>query len=85
MINNSNKKLLDLVEPNSIPIKLKIYMTQNFGFNIENSKTSENVISFIEDKFNSILEEELKIKRNPRFEDNRIHVGLYFIRPTSKG
>lgn len=32
-----------------------------------------------------ILDEELRINRNPHKQDSRVHVAIYFIRPTSKG
>lgn len=72
--------LVDIVEPGSIPIKLKVSMTKNFGFNIDNNGNSQEVLKYIESIYDDVLEQEQRIKRNPRFEDNRIHVALYFIR-----
>merc|ERR1712169_123416 len=36
-------------------------------------------------QFDDIVAEESRIKRNPRFRDNRVHAMLYFITPTGHG
>jgi cell division control protein 11 len=36
----------------------------------------------LETQYDDILAEESRIKRNPRFRDNRVHALLYFISPT---
>ena len=38
--------------------------------------------SYLERQYDDILAEESRIKRNPRFRDNRVHALLYFIPPT---
>lgn len=40
------------------------------------------ILRYIEDQFDHVLSEESRIKRNPKFQDTRIHVLLYFIAPT---
>lgn len=40
------------------------------------------ISSYLERQYDDILAEESRIKRNPRFRDNRIHALLYFIPPT---
>ncbi|OQE19451.1 hypothetical protein PENSTE_c015G03671 [Penicillium steckii] len=40
---------------------------------------------YLERQYDDILAEESRIKRNPRFRDNRVHVLLYFITPTGHG
>jgi septin family protein len=55
-------------------------MTKNFGFNIDNYGNSGKLLEYIESIYHDVLEQERRIKRNPRFEDNRVHVALYFIR-----
>ncbi|RUS13842.1 Septin-domain-containing protein, partial [Jimgerdemannia flammicorona] len=37
---------------------------------------------YLERQYDDILAEESRIKRNPRFRDNRVHALLYFIAPT---
>ncbi|KGQ85213.1 hypothetical protein MEO_04140 [Candida albicans P94015] len=71
--------------PRSIPIKLKISVTNNFGFNVHNDSHGDTLLSFIENKHRAILHEELKISRNPNLQDNRLHLGLYFINANVKG
>ena len=39
----------------------------------------------LERQYDDILAEESRIKRNPRFRDNRVHALLYFITPTGHG
>ena len=40
---------------------------------------------YLERQYDDILAEESRIKRNPRFRDNRVHALLYFITPTGHG
>lgn len=40
------------------------------------------IVGFLERQYDDILAEESRIKRNPRFRDNRVHALLYFITPT---
>lgn len=40
---------------------------------------------YLERQYDDILAEESRIKRNPRFRDNRVHAMLYFITPTGHG
>lgn len=40
------------------------------------------IASYLERQYDDILAEESRIKRNPRFRDNRVHALLYFIAPT---
>lgn len=43
------------------------------------------IVGFLERQYDDILAEESRIKRNPRFRDNRVHALLYFITPTGHG
>ncbi|KAG1442680.1 hypothetical protein G6F56_010966 [Rhizopus delemar] len=40
------------------------------------------IVAYLEKQYDDILAEESRIKRNPRFRDNRVHSLLYFITPT---
>lgn len=40
------------------------------------------IVGYLERQYDDILSEESRIKRNPRFRDNRVHALLYFITPT---
>jgi len=50
----------------------------------DNPSFSE-IVGYLERQYDDILAEESRIKRNPRFRDNRVHVLLYFITPTGHG
>ncbi|KAI4265290.1 MAG: hypothetical protein L6R35_007142, partial [Caloplaca aegaea] len=43
------------------------------------------ITGHLERQYDDILAEESRIKRNPRFRDNRVHALLYFITPTGHG
>jgi septin family protein len=42
----------------------------------------QEIVGYLETQYDDILAEESRIKRNPRFRDNRVHALLYFIQPT---
>ena len=42
----------------------------------------QEIVGYLERQYDDILAEESRIKRNPRFRDNRVHALLYFISPT---
>ncbi|KAK9859629.1 hypothetical protein MYU51_013793 [Penicillium brevicompactum] len=49
------------------------------------SNSFGEIVGYLERQYDDILAEESRIKRNPRFRDNRVHVMLYFITPTGHG
>ncbi|KAK9476391.1 Septin-domain-containing protein [Lipomyces japonicus] len=66
-------------------VSLTIVDTPGFGDNINNESNFTEIIGYLERQYDDILAEESRIKRNPRFRDNRVHVLLYFITPTGHG
>ncbi|CCD24147.1 septin SPR28 NDAI_0C04880 [Naumovozyma dairenensis CBS 421] len=69
-------------------ISLKINLFQGFGDKINNLLGFEDIRKFLISKFDNYLKEEIQIKRNfNKLEkiDERVHVCIYFIKPTSKG
>lgn len=42
-------------------------------------------MDYIKEQFDHHLEEETRIKRNPKFQDTRLHVLIYFVAPSGKG
>ncbi|CAI4057048.1 septin SHS1 SKDI_04G0220 [Saccharomyces kudriavzevii IFO 1802] len=62
-----------------------LIMTHGIGENLDDTMCFEEVMSYLEQQFDFVLAEETRIKRNPRFEDTRVHVALYFIEPTGHG
>lgn len=72
-------------EPNSVPITLNTVFTPGFRDSLDNSEIPDKIVQYLESQFNVVLEEEIRIKRNPKHEDRRVHVVIYFIRATSRG
>ncbi|KAJ5851801.1 uncharacterized protein N7529_011186 [Penicillium soppii] len=76
-------------------ISLTIVDTPGFGDQIDNEARHVDlaykqqrfgeIVGYLERQYDDILAEESRIKRNPRFRDNRVHVLLYFITPTGHG
>jgi cell division control protein 11 len=52
---------------------------------LANPSSFSEIVGYLERQYDDILAEESRIKRNPRFRDNRVHVLLYFITPTGHG
>jgi cell division control protein 11 len=59
--------------------------TPGFGDQIDNEASFSEIVDYVEREYDNIVAEESRIKRNPRFRDNRVHVMLYFITPTGHG
>ncbi|RPA83301.1 Septin [Ascobolus immersus RN42] len=66
-------------------ISLTIVDTPGFGDQIDNEASFSEIVGYLERQYDDILAEESRIKRNPRFRDNRVHALLYFITPTGHG
>ncbi|OAV96208.1 hypothetical protein PTTG_03435 [Puccinia triticina 1-1 BBBD Race 1] len=75
------KKTIELDE-DGVTIRLTVCDAPGFGDNIDNESAFSTIIGYLEKQYDDILAEESRIKRNPRFEDQRIHALLYFIPPT---
>lgn len=76
---------VQLNEDKSAPITLDIVLFPGCGDQIDNSKTPDQIREYLDDQFDAVLNEELRIKRNRGDLDNRPHVCIYFIRATSRG
>jgi len=70
------------LDENGIRISLTIVDTPGFGDAIDNEPFFTQLVQYIEKQYDDILAEESRIKRNPKFRDNRVHALLYFIAPT---
>ncbi|KAI8826707.1 Septin-type guanine nucleotide-binding (G) domain-containing protein [Fimicolochytrium jonesii] len=70
------------IEEDGIKLALTIVDTPGFGDNINNEGTFLDILSYIEKQYDNIVAQESRIKRNPKFQDNRVHALLYFIPPT---
>ncbi|TEB32994.1 septin [Coprinellus micaceus] len=69
-------------EEEGVRIALTVVDTPGFGDSIDNEFAFQEIMSYIERQYDDILAEQSRIKRNPRFKDNRVHALLYFIPPT---
>lgn len=65
-------------------VSLTVVDTPGFGDNIDNEDSFSKISTYLETQYDDILAEESRIKRNPRFRDNRVHVLLYFVQPTGE-
>ena len=65
-------------------VSLTIVDTPGFGDQIDNESAFGEISTYLERQYDDILAEESRIKRNPRFRDNRVHVLLYFVQPTGE-
>jgi len=70
------------LEEDGARIALTIVDTPGFGEGIDNEHCFQEISTYLERQYDDILAEESRIKRNPRFRDNRIHALLYFVQPT---
>ncbi|EPQ60898.1 Septin [Gloeophyllum trabeum ATCC 11539] len=70
------------LDEDGVRIALTIVDTPGFGDNIDNEFAFQEIVGYLERQYDDILAEESRIKRNPRFRDNRVHALLYFIPPT---
>lgn len=57
------------------------------GYDDDTSAESraKQALAYIEKSFDQVFEEEQKIRRDPKFEEHRIHALLYLIEPTGLG
>lgn len=70
------------IEAEGARIGLTIVDTPGFGDSIDNEYMFQEILNFLERQYDDILAEESRIRRNPRFRDNRVHALVYFIAPT---
>ncbi|KAI9334117.1 Septin-type guanine nucleotide-binding (G) domain-containing protein [Obelidium mucronatum] len=70
------------MDEDGLKLSLTVVDTPGFGDNINNEPAFEDILGYIEHQYEEILSQESRIKRNPRFQDNRVHVLLYFIQPS---
>ncbi|EGW31041.1 uncharacterized protein SPAPADRAFT_68254 [Spathaspora passalidarum NRRL Y-27907] len=80
-----NTDLFEYSPEGCIPIKLRVFLTHNCGFSLKRNNTPDEIKEFIEKQYRTVLDEELKVNRNPNIDDTRIHVALYFIHAAIKG
>ncbi|KAJ1984530.1 Cell division control protein 11 [Dimargaris cristalligena] len=73
------------MEEDGIKIAFTVIDTPGFGNGVNNEEHFKQIVHYLESRYEETLAEETRIKRNPKFKDNRVHALLYFITPTGHG
>lgn len=73
------------IDCEGISQKISLIDTPGFGLGIDDEDLQNSLINFIQKQFDIFIEEESKIRRDPTFEDPRVHCLLYFIPCTGNG
>lgn len=76
---------VDLPDEGAGVLSVKFLDTPGFGDNLDNEQCFSVISSYIDKQYDDVLAEQSRIKRNPRFTDNRVHALLYFVVATSHG
>eukprot|EP00116_Pleurobrachia_bachei_P011960 sb/3472222/ len=77
-----SQRVYGLKEGN-VKLKLTLVDSVGYGDQINKENSYDPLVAYIDEQFETYLQEELKIKRNlVTFHDTRIHVCLYFLVPT---
>lgn len=69
------------LEEKGFTVRLNIVDTPGFGDNVNNKESWQSIVDFIDDQHESYLRQEQQPNRR-NTHDMRVHVCLYFIRPT---
>lgn len=87
IITSRNQSGIDMYMLNldceGITQKITLIDTPGFGGCLNDNEVHENICNFIRAQLDMFIEEESKIRRNPRYEDTRVHCLIYFIPSTS--
>ena len=75
----------DMFEDDIGHITLRIIEANGVNENLDSTQVIADLLRYIEGQFDEVLAEESRIKRNPRFLDNRVHAMIYMIEPTGHG
>lgn len=63
-------------------LQIEAVDTPGFSDDVDPEQVCGKVMSFIEKTFDEVFEEESRVRRNPKFEEHRIHAVLYLVEPT---
>lgn len=76
---------VQVVDDDDSHLLLTVVQAPGFGQNLDNTLCIKEITNYLEQQFDLVLAEETKVRRNPRFQDTRVHVCVYFITPTGHG
>lgn len=75
----------DIADPELGNLTLRLVETCHLGDRFDNSSSVDAIQRYVETQFDEVLAEESRIRRNPRFTDNRLHACIYLIEATGHG
>lgn len=75
----------DIADPELGNLTLRIVETCHLGDRLDNLASVDAIQKYVEAQFDDVLAEESRIRRNPRFTDNRVHACVYLIEPNGHG
>lgn len=78
-------ELVELEDNEGVKIQLNLIDTPGFGDLVDNEFNFQIVQDYIKRQYDDILLEELRVRRNPRSKDGRVHCLLYLVNPTGHG
>lgn len=73
-----------ILEEKNFKMRVNVIDTPGFGDNVNNNKAWQTLVDFIDDQHDSFMRQEQQPYRDTKF-DLRVHVVLYFIKPTGHG
>ncbi|CCD23916.1 septin CDC11 NDAI_0C02560 [Naumovozyma dairenensis CBS 421] len=79
------EETVELEDDEGVKIQLNIIDTPGFGDSLDNSPSFEIISDYVRHRYDEILLEESRVRRNPRFKDGRVHCCLYLITPCGRG
>lgn len=56
--------------------------TPGFSDDVDPEEVCNKIMNFVEKTYDEVFEEESRVRRNPKFEEHRVHAILYLIEPT---
>lgn len=77
--------VVNLFECGGSTVRLTVLDTPGLGNEINNTAVAQALDNYLTNEFDRVLREECRVRRNPHFEDGRVHACLYFILPTGHG
>ncbi|CUS21794.1 LAQU0S04e00936g1_1 [Lachancea quebecensis] len=73
-----------VLEEKNFSLRVNVIDTPGFGDNVNNNKSWQTIVDFIDEQHDSYMRQEQQPHRDVKF-DLRVHAVLYFIRPTGHG
>ncbi|XP_062853414.1 septin 9b isoform X2 [Trichomycterus rosablanca] len=70
------------IEEKGVRMKLTVIDTPGFGDQINNENCWMPIMKFINEQYETFLQEEINISRKKKIPDTRVHCCIYFIPPT---